>query len=211
MRVFAITKTLSQFIFEEQFLSQTCFFAHICSDTHIVFSSVSICFSRKLKTSFGSSITSSFDFGNDAVVVRWVAHHSHVFVVFSRTTQHRRTTYVDIFDSIFHSHVRFSNSLTEWIEVNAHHVDEVDFVLFQCFEVTWVIATSEKATVHFWVESFHTTVTDFREPCHFADVNHFDIVVLEEFHCTASSDNIPTKFFKTLDKRHKTCFVAYTY
>ena len=152
-----------------------------------------ICLGRELQPQSGSRIAVSSDLRKDRVIIRRVAHYGHVLVILGRTAQHRRSADVDILDRLVHRHPFAGDRLTEGIEIHTHHVDELDAVLPQRFQVVRIVAASQQAAVHLGMERLDTSVADLREPRHIADVDHLHAAFSQQFHRTAGGDHLPAE------------------
>ena len=211
VRILAIAQRLLLVELEEELLRQACLLTHIGCDAHIVLCGVGVGLSRELQTSLNLGIALSLDLLENLCIVRRVAHYGHILVVLCCRTQHRRATDIDVLDSLSHLYALLGNGLTEWVEVDADHIDELDTILAQRLEVALQIATSQQTTVHLWVQGLYTTITDFWETCYIADADGLHSILLQKALGTACSDNLPAKRLQTADKLNQACLVANTY
>ena len=211
VRVLTITQRLLNIELEEQLLWQASLLAHICSDARVVLCSVSISLSRQLQTSSLLSIALSLNLIENLCIVCRVADYGYILVVLSSRTQHRRTANIDILDSLSHLNTLLSDSLTEWIEVYANHIDKLDTILAQRLQVALQIATSQQTAVYLRVQSLNSTVANLRKTCNLADTDSLHTILLQQALCTACCYNLPAKRLQTAYKLNQTGLVAYTY
>ena len=210
VRILAVAERLNQIELQEQLLVEPRFFTHVRSDHRIVLGGMGICLGRELQPQSGSRIAVSPNLRKDRVIIRRVAHYGHVLVVLGRTAQHRRSADVDILDRLVHRHPFAGDRLTEGIEIHAHHVDELDAVLPQRFQVVRIVAASQQAAVHLGMERLDTSVADLREPRHIADVDHLHAAFSQQFHRTAGGDHLPAELSKSARELHHAGLIAHT-
>ena len=209
--VLAVAQRLHEVELEEQLFIQTRLSAHVGGDHRIVFGGVRVGFRREFQARGLFGIAAGPDLGEDLRIVRGVAHDRHVGPVLGRRTQHRRTADVDVLDGILHLHAGLLDRLTERIEVHADHVDELDMIVFQGFQVLRVVAAGQQAAVHVRVQGLHTAVADLGKSRNVADVDHLHAAVGQQLHRAARGDHLPAKGLQPLGELHDTGFVAYAY
>ncbi len=146
--ILAVAQALHRVELQEEFFVQSRGLAHVGGDHRIVLGRVGICLCRELQTGFDRGVSRGFDLADDTVVIGRIAHYRHVLIVLRRASQHRRAADIDILYGVLHRNVGFGDRLAERIEVHAHHVDELDAVLFQSLQVALVVAARQQTAVH---------------------------------------------------------------
>ena len=207
MRVLTITEALLKVILKEELLVETCSLTHVSCNHHIVLSSVSVCLCRKLETGFLCCVAGLADLSDDLCIVLRVADYSHSTPVLCCRTKHRRTSYVDILDCIFHSHIRLCNCLLERIKVYTDHIDELDAVLLELCNVAVKVTTSKKTSVNLRMKGLYAAITDFRKSSDLADVDYSKSCILQKLHCATGCDNFPTELHKLTCEFYYACLV----
>ena len=211
MRVLAVTQRLHEVEFEEQLLVQPGLRTHVGRDHRIVLGGMGIGLGRELQARGLLGVAAGADFVENLRIVRRVADHRHVGPVLGRRTQHRGTADIDILDGVLHLHVGLRDRLPERIEVHADHVDKLDLVLLQRFQVFGIVAAGQQAAVHVGVQGLDAAVADFGKSRHVADVDNLDTAVGQQFHRAARGDHLPAQGTQALGEINDTRFVADTY
>ena len=98
---------------------------------------------------------------NNGVVVIALYHDSHIFMVLGGRAHHGWAADIDILYRIFQRAANASHGLGERVQVNNHHIDRVDTVLFHYSVI--LTATAKNAAVYFWMQGLHASIHHFRE------------------------------------------------
>ena len=113
----------------------------------------------------------------DLTVIGRIANHDHIFVIFCRRAQHRRTADVDIFNRIFKRALIFCDGLLEGIEVDYHHIDGGYAVRGQRLHVRSEISASKNAAVYSGVQGLDTSIEHFGEARVIRYLGHFKAIL----------------------------------
>ena len=209
MGVLAVTEALNLIECEEKFFRKTCMLAHIRCDVAVIFRSVGISLCRKFEAGLILSVAVCTELFKHLVVVGGIAHHCHVAEVLCSRAEHRGTAYINVLNRIFECHALFGDCCLKRIEVHADHLDSLDAVGFELCHMVGEVAASEKTAVHLGMQCLYAAITDLRETCHVADVDHFDSCFAKFGHGASGGDDIPTEFFERLGKLYDASLVAY--
>ena len=208
--VFAVAQRLHEVELEEKLLVQTRLRAHIGGDHRVVLGGMRIGFGRELQARGLFGIAAGANLVQNRVIVRGVAHHRHVGPVLGRRAKHRRSADVDVLDGVLHLHAGFRNRLPERIKVHTDHVDELDMIILQGFQVLRIVAAGQQSAVHVGMQGLHAAVADLGESRHVADVDYLHAAVGQELHRTARGDHLPAQSPQPFGKLHDTGLVTYT-
>ena len=208
--VFAVAQRLHEVELEEKLLVQTRLRAHIGGDHRVVLGGMRIGFGRELQARGLFGIAAGANLVQNRVIVRGVAHHRHVGPVLGRRAKHRRSADVDVLDGVLHLHAGFGDRLPEGIKVHADHVDELDMIILQGFQVLRIVAAGQQSAVHVGMQGLHAAVADLGESRHVADVDYLHAAVGQELHRTARGDHLPAQSPQPFGKLHDTGLVTYT-
>ena len=97
------------------------------------------------------------------LVIRGVANHDHIFMIFSRRAQHRGATDIDILDGVFQRAIVFGDRLLEGVQIHDHHVDGWNIVLRQRIHMLRQVAPRQDTAMNFRVQGFDTPIQHFRK------------------------------------------------
>jgi hypothetical protein len=111
-------------------------------------------------------------------------------VVLGRRAQHGRAADVDVLDRVFQRALILGHGLLEGVQVDHHHVDLRDAVLFQLGHVLREIAARQDAAVHFRVQGLDAAVEHFRETGVVGDFGHRHAIVLQQLGGAAGGQDV---------------------
>ena len=211
MGVLAVAQRLHEVEFEEQFFVQASLRTHIGRDHRVVLGGVRVGFGREFQARGLLGVAAGTNLVQNHLIVRGIAHDRHVGPVLGRRTQHRRPADVDVLDGILHLHAGRLDRPAERIEVHADHVDKLDMIVFQCFQVFRIVAAGQQTAVYVRMQGLHTAVADLGKSRDVADVDYLHTAVGQQFHRAARGDHLPAQGPQSLGELLDTGFVAYAY
>ena len=191
MGVLAVAQGLHDVEVEEELLGQPGLTAHIFGYVRVILCGVGVGFCREAQACSGSGVAVSLDLLDDAGIVIRITHHGHIAEVLGSRTQHRGPAYVDILDSILHSHTLFGDCGLEGIEIDTHHVDQANAVLFELAHVVGQVAATEQTAVYLGVKCLDAAIADFRESGDVADIDYCESGIAQGLHGAPGGDDVP--------------------
>lgn len=128
--------------------------------------------------------------GQDAGIVRRIAHHRHALVVLGGAPQHARAADVDILDRLLELHILLGHRGLEGIEIDDHKVDHRDAVLGGLRHVLRLVAAAEEPAVNLRVQRLHAALHHLRESRVFRHVGHGKTLVAQELRGAAGGEQL---------------------
>jgi len=129
-------------------------------------------------------------------IVRRVANHQNIFVVFRGRTQHRRSAYIDIFDGERKRYVFAQNRLLERIEVYCNYVDGFYAKLSELCHMLGVVAHRKYAAMNRRVKRLYSAIETFRKTCNIGGLHNGHACIFECGKSAAGRYNFVAKLFK---------------
>ncbi|MNP34281.1 hypothetical protein D3C76_1275600 [compost metagenome] len=131
-------------------------------------------------------------------------------MVFGCRAKHRWTANIDVLDGIFVCHIRFRNSLLEWVQVHDNQIDIAETEFFHLACVLFVITHSQQPTMNCRMQCFDTSVHDFRKSGHIRNSDDRYAFLRQQAACTSCRNNLHTHLRQLAAKVHDACFIPHT-
>ena len=136
--------------------------AEVVGDHAVVSGGVFEGFNREIETGVeGQRTVVGIHLFNNGVVVAALHNDSYIFMVLGSGAHHGRAANINVLYCIFQRTAFAGDGLGEWIQVNNHHIDRSNVVLFHNGII--LAATTEDAAVDLRMQGLHASIHHFRE------------------------------------------------
>ena len=127
---------------------------------------------------------------DDGAIIRRRHHHGDILVILGRRPDHGWPADIDVLDEIFEPRVGFGRGVFEAVEVDHHHVDGRDPVLFDGAAMRVIGADGQNSARDLGVQGLNAPVEHLGEAGDFGDVFDGDARLAEQASGSAGGDDL---------------------
>ncbi len=150
-----------------------------------------ICFRRKAPAQVQRN-AARFDLRERCIHIRAIGANRDEVRILGRRTQHGRTAYVDVLDTVIEARARLHGCL-ERIKIDPDQIDRLDAVIGCIFRMRGKVAAIEQTAMHLGMQRLHAAIHHLWKVCQVRHVAHLETCFLQRLRRTAGGHQIDAK------------------
>ena len=141
---------------------------------------------------------------------RRIDHDRDRSVIFSRRTNHGRTTDINVLNGIFKGAIRFGDGLCERIKIDHNQIDGANLIRLGLLKMAGVITAIQNATMNLRMQRLHATTKDLRAAGIGGDIDHGYISTTQCAGRSTGAQKFNAGLDQTLGKRNQSGLIRNT-